>query len=144
MAQTLTPAQIAEKHARRTIAANQDLIAGVGSVTVSPAEQAVKKKDKLVQNWNEAVTSGRWERGMKAVTLDDWKKAMIEKGAPRVAVGIQNARPKIEAFFAELIPFQNDLSAKIASMPDLTLEDSIARATAQIRGMATFRKGKGR
>lgn len=139
---TLSPQQVAEKHARRTIAASQDLIAGVNGVTVSPTEQAAKKQDKLVQNWTEAVQSGKWARGLRSVSLDDWKRAMIEKGAPRVAAGINGARSKIEAFFAELLPYQNDLSSKIAQMPDLTLEDSIARMTAQVRGMSNFRKGK--
>ena len=144
MANNLSPSAIAEKHARRTIGASQDLIAGVNSVTVSPTEQAAKKQDKLIQNWTDAVQSGKWARGLRAVSLDDWKKAMIEKGAPRVAAGIANSRAKIEAFFAELLPYQADLSAKISQMPDLTLEDSIARMTAQVRGMSNFRKGKNR
>ena len=140
----LSPQQIAEKHARRTIAASQDMIAGINNVTVSPTELAAKKQDKLIQNWTESVQSGKWARGLRAVKLEDWKRAMTEKGVPRVAAGINGAREKTEAFFAELLPFQADLSSKIALMPDLTLEDSIARMTAQVRGMASFRKGKNR
>jgi hypothetical protein len=140
----LTPAQIAEKHIRRTTAATQDMINGVQNVTVSPTEQAAKKQDKLIQNWTESIQSGKWARGLRAVSLEDWKKAMTEKGAPRVAAGLNNARGKLEAFYAELLPFQADLQAKIQAMPDLTLEDSIARMTAQVRGMANFRKGKTR
>lgn len=139
-----TPQELAEKHARRTTAAVQDMIKGVDNVTTSPTEQAASKKDKLVARWNESINSGKWERGLRAVSLDQWKTSMKEKGAQRVAAGIAGAKDKMVAFYAELIPFQSDLSAKIASMPDLTLEDSIARATAQIRGMANFRKGKTR
>lgn len=140
----LTPQQVAEKHARRTTAAVQDMIEGVRNVTTSPTEQAASKKDKLVARWNESINSGKWERGLRAVSLDQWKTSMIEKGAQRVAAGVAGAKGKIEAFYAELLPYQNDLSVKIASMPDLTLEDAIARANAQIRGMAAFRKGKNR
>lgn len=139
-----TPQELAEKHARRTTAAVPDMIKGVEAVQVSPTNQAADKKDKLVARWNEAINSGKWERGLRNVSLDQWKTSMKEKGANRVAAGIAGAKDKMVAFYAELIPFQSDLSAKIASMPDLTLEDSIARATAQIRGMSTFRKGKTR
>jgi len=139
-----TPQELAEKHARRTTAAVQDMIKGVDNVTTSPTEQAASKKDKLIARWNESVNSGKWERGLRAVSLDQWKTSMKEKGAQRVAAGIAGAKDKMISFYAELIPFQADLSAKISSMPDLTLEDSIARATAQIRGMANFRKGKSR
>lgn len=142
MAKNLTPQQVAEKHGRRTKAAIQDMAEGVRNVTEAPAIKAVAKQDKLINNWNESITSGRWAQRMKTVTLDDWKKAMLEKGLNRVSAGIDASQGKMEAFYAELLPYQNDLSRKIANMPDLTLEDSIQRATTFIRGMANFRKGR--
>jgi len=141
MAKQLSPQAVAEKHARRTTAAVQDMIEGVKNVTVAPTMQAAQKQDKLVARWNEAIQSGKWKRGLEAVSLESWKSSMIDKGAQRVAAGINGAKDKMIAFYSELLPFQADLSAKISQMPDLTLEDSIARANAQIRGMANFRKG---
>lgn len=138
----LSPSQVAEKHARRTKGAVQDMVQGVQNVTVNPAAQAITKKNKMVQNFNEAMNSGKWERGLKRVTLEGWKESMINKGAGRVAAGIDSALPKTEAFFAELLPFQEDLSKKVSTLPDLTLEDSIQRATTWIRGMSNFRKSK--
>jgi hypothetical protein len=140
MASRLTPQEAAEKHARRTKAGTQDMARGVANVAVNPAAQAISKKAKLVNNWNEAMNSGKWERGMKTVTLDSWKEAMINKGVPRVAAGIDASLPKTTQFFAELLPFQNDLSKKIENLPDLTIEDSINRAATWIRGMGNFRK----
>jgi hypothetical protein len=49
---------------------------------------------------------------------------------------------KTTAFFSELLPFQADLSKKIETLPDLTIEDSINRASTWIRGMSNFRKAK--
>jgi len=141
MASRLSPAEIAEKHARRTKGAVQDMIKGVDNVTVAPGQLAGKKEAKLIQNWNESVTSGRWKRGVEKVSLEEWKASMKDKGAQRVAAGIDAARGKVEAFYAELLPFQADLSAKVAGMPDLTIEDSIQRASTWIRGMGNFRKG---
>lgn len=140
MAKNQTPQSVAEKYVRRTTGAVQDMVNGVNAVTVSPTVKAVEKKDKLTQNWNAAMTSGKWERGMKRVTLDDWKKSMIEKGAPRVAAGVQAAAGKMTDFFAELIPFQDAAKAEIERMSDLTLEDSIQRMNAWTRKMASFKR----
>ena len=143
MAKNLSPQQIAEKHNRRTKAANQDMIAGVQNVTENPAEKAVQKKDKLVNNWNAAMQDGKWERGMKRVTLEGWQKSMVEKGAGRVAAGLDASMAKTEQFFSELIPFQSDLQSKVGKMPDLTIDDSIARSAEWIRGMSKFRRSRG-
>lgn len=140
MAKVLTPAQVAEKHARRTKASLEDLRAGVESVTQAPGQKAAAKQNKLVQNWNEAITSGRWAKNTAAVTLDEWKSKMIDKGLSRVGPGLDAAQAKVEAFYAELLPFQQSLSSKVSAMPDLTIEDSVARSSEWIRGMAKFRK----
>ena len=140
--QVMTPQQIAEKHNRRTKAAVQDLIAGVNNVETNPAQQAIKKKAKLLQNWNDAMQSGKWERGMGRVTLEGWKASMIDKGAGRISAGLDASMGKTTEFFAELIPFQNDLSKKVDALPDLTIEDSINRAATWIRGMGNFRKAR--
>jgi hypothetical protein len=140
MAKNLTPDQIAEKYERRAIAGVQDMIRGVNQVTEAPTKKAVAKKDKLVNNWNNAIQSGKWERGMNRVTLDDWKASMVNKGAPRVAAGVQGARGKMVEFYGELLPYQAQMQSDLAKMPDLTLEDSIARASFAIRRMSEFRK----
>jgi hypothetical protein len=130
----------AEKWVRRTQAANQDMVNGVNAVTVNPAQQAIAKEQKLLNNITESITSGKWRRGMQAVTLESWKQAMIQKGAPRVSQGVQSAQGKYEAFQAELIPYQDQLQSKLANMPDLTLEDSINRAVTWMRGMSSFKR----
>ena len=142
MAKSLTPEQIAEKQMRRTKAATQDMVAGVNNVTVAPGKQAVAKKQKAIQNWNDAMNSGKWEKGLNRVSLEDWKKSMIEKGVGRVSAGVDASKDKLVSFYSELLPFQADLSKKIENLPDLTVEDSIQRSATWIRGMANFRKNK--
>lgn len=140
MAGSKDPKAIAEKFVRRTQAANQDMIAGVQAVTTNPAQQAIAKEQKLVTNWNEAIQSGAWRRGMQSVTLESWKEAMIKKGAPRVAAGVQAAQSTMEQFYAELLPYQDALNAKLAGMNDLTLEDNIQKAVEWMRGMSKFKR----
>jgi hypothetical protein len=116
------------------------MVKGVLAVTEAPGAKAAKKSDKMLANLTAAVQSGRWAKRVGAVSLSDWQNAMTTKGATRLAAGIEAGKGKMEAFAAELLPFQDDLSKKIAQMPDLTLEDSIARATQWMRGMSTFKK----
>lgn len=134
----LTPSEYREKHARRTKAAVEDMKKGVARVTEAPGAAAAAKEDKMRQKLNEALDSGKWKRNVAAVPLEEWKSKMINKGAARVAAGIDEAGPKVEKFGEQLISHQNSLLGKIDGMPDLTLEDSVSRATEWIRGMAKF------
>lgn len=131
---------VSEKWARRAAGATQDMINGVNSVTVNPAQQAAAKEQKMITNLTQSVQSGKWRRGLARVTLEDWKRSMIEKGASRVASGVQNAQPKMESFMSELLPYQEQLQSKLAGMPDLTLEDNINRAVTFMRGMSQFKR----
>ena len=138
----LTPAEYQEKHARRLKGATEDMRLGVEKVTESPTAKAAEKKDKMRANLNKALDSGKWERGLKRVSLEDWKRQMTEKGIGRVAAGIDGAAAKVTAFASELLPYQDTLKAGIKKMADITLEDNINRMTTFIRGMAKFqRKG---
>lgn len=136
----LTPEEFATKHARRLQAALPDVRAGIERVTVSPTSQAAAKQDKMLQNLTRAVTDGKWRRGLERVTLEDWKSAAINKGVPRIAAGIDAAHGKQVEFATKLFAHLNPLMTKIHAMPDLTIEDSIARSTAMIRGMAEFKR----
>ena len=136
----LTPQEFAEKHARRLKGATEDIRKGVAKVTESPTAKAAAKSDKMLANITAAVTSGKWADRLRAVTLEEWQEKMITKGVPRIAAGIDAARGKVEEFYAQMAPFQDTLQRKIDAMPDMTIEDSIARATEWMRGMAKFSK----
>jgi len=111
-------------------------------VTTSPTAQAANKKDKMRSNINASIDSGKWERGLRRVSLEEWKSKMTNKGLGRVATGIDEAAPKVRAFAAEVLPFIDSLQATVQKLPDTTLEDNINRMTTFVRGMAKFqRKG---
>lgn len=134
----LTPEEFAEKHARNLKASVPDIRAGVTRVTESPTAKAAAKQDKMLANLTEAVSSGKWAAGLRRVTLEEWKEKTLAKGIVRIAAGIDAAHDKVVAFATDLIAFENTLMSRVGAMPDLTLEDSIARATEWIRGMAGF------
>lgn len=136
----LTPAEFREKHARRLKGAIEDMRSGVSRVTVAPTQQAASKKEKFRAGIQSAIDSGKWEAGLKRVSLEEWKMKMLDKGLGRVAAGIDSAAEKVEAFAADLNAHQDRLKSEIASMPDISLEDNINRMTAWVRGMSKMKR----
>jgi len=129
-----------EKHARRLKASVPDIQKGVEGVTNSPTEAAAAKADKMLANLTASVQSGKWAQNLKRVSLSDWKEKMIVKGIPRISAGIDGAKAKTIAFAEDLLPHVDEGVRKIAGMPDLSIEDSIARAGAFIRHMSELKR----
>jgi len=136
----LTAVEFQEKHARRTKAATEDVRKGIDRVTENPCEKAAAKKDKMLTNLTAAVSSGKWERGLKRVSLEEWKKKARDIGVNRIAAGIDGAKAKTIAFAEELLPHIDRGQAKIASMPDVTLDDNINRMVAFVRHMGEMKR----
>lgn len=136
----VTPQQFREKHAANLKASLQYMRDGVNRVTEAPGVKAAAAQAKMRQNLIDAIDTGKWARRVESVTLAEWKTAMIDKGVGRVAAGIDGSAAKVEAFARDLIDHENALMGQVETMPDVTLEDSIQRATTWIRGMAEFRR----
>jgi hypothetical protein len=136
----MTPQEFQEKQARRLKGSIEDIRSGIQRVTESPTAKAAKKADKMVANLTAAVNSGKWAARLNSVTLEEWKQKAIDKGLSRIASGIDGAKAKVEAFAAQLLPFEANLQESINKLPDLTLEDSVNRATSWIRGMSKFQR----
>jgi len=136
----LTAAEFQDKHARRLKAATEDMRRGIDRVTENPCEKAAAKQDKMLTNLTASVTNGKWAAGLKRVSLEDWKKKARDIGVNRVAAGIDGAKDKTIAFAEQLLPHIDREKAKIAAMPDVTLDDNINRMTSFIRGMAGFKR----
>ncbi len=136
----LTAAEVQEKHARRLKGSTEDIRRGIDRVTESPTLKAAAKKDKMLANLTESVNNGKWEAGLKRVTLEEWKKKARDKGVNRIAAGIDDAKEKTTAFFEKLLPHVDKGQEKIKNMPDITLDDNIGRMTEFVRHMATFKR----
>lgn len=134
----VTPEEGAAKLIQRAKAAAPFIAAQVAKVTVAPTESAVAAIPKMQTNFNSAVASGKVERGLRRVSLSDWKSAMIEKGVPRISQGLDQAQSKIVAFNREFYPHLERVQAEIAAMPSTTLEDNIQRMVHNVRRNAEF------
>lgn len=132
------PAAVAQKWASNLGAATQSITDGVNAVSTAPGAAAARQKQAWVQRTT--ASADKWAARVSAVTLEDWRSATITKGIPRVASGAQQAQPKMQQFMQEFLPHVERVAQQVRAMPKLSLEDSIARATAQIRGNAQFRR----
>lgn len=133
---TITPTEAADKQARNLKNSIPDIRRGVEAVTESPMEKAARNPEKWLSGMQQSA--GKWARNTAKVSLADWKGSMLGKGVNRIAEGIDNAHGKVVSFYDKLFPFEEALKTEIDKMPDTTIEDSVARASAWIRGMSKF------
>ena len=136
----LTPQQAQAKHAARLKAAQTDMADGVRRVTEAPGIKAAAAADKMRANLVAKIDDGTWGRRVSGVTLGEWQEKMLTKGVPRVAAGIDAAAAKVTEFYTQLFDHENTVMAEVERLPDVTLEDSIVRATTWIRRMAEFER----
>jgi hypothetical protein len=136
----ITAEEYQEKQARRLKGSLDDIRSGIAKVTESPTAKAALKKDKMLANLTESVNSGRWASRLNAVTVEQWKDKALTKGVDRIPAGIDGAKDKVIAFAQQLLPYEGTLQVQVNAMPDTTLEDSISRATAWMRGMSKFHR----
>lgn len=122
--------------ANRLQAAQSEIQAGVGRVTEAPGARAAAQADV----WLARVQQSRakWIRNTSAVTLQQWQRAMVEKGIPRVGPGAQAAVPKMTQFFQQFLPFVEQGAETVRRMPKASLQDGINRAVAMINHNAGF------
>lgn len=137
----VTPQEFASDWSTRIGQSIPKIERGIRNVTTSPTQKAKAKKQKLLNNFTNAVNSGKWERGLDRVSLSDWQTAAITKGLSRIGQGAQAAQSKVEAFATKLLAYQDGLKAKLDAMPDLTLQDNINRMTYYITEMSKFKNG---
>ena len=133
------PKIIARKQVDRLKGATAAMEEGVKNVTRNPAEEAIKKKDKMRANILRAIDNGTWEAGLRSVTLEGWKQDMLTRGIPRVGEGAEQSIGKIEEFHTQQQAYLESYLPNLRAMPDLTLQDNINRAVANIQAMSKFR-----
>jgi len=138
----LSASEIAEKWRRHAEGAVDDYKKGIQNVSESPTEKASRKKEKMRANLLKAIDEGKWEKGLRAVSLEDWKNSAIVKGSANYGTGVRASESKMADYMSEVLPHIESGQRMIETMPDITLEDSKARAVAWIDHMAKFKRAK--
>jgi hypothetical protein len=135
-----TPQAAADRWANGMANSVEKIKTGVNAVTVAPTQRAAQRLDAYLAGVQRALQSGKMQAALERVTLQDWQRAMNEKGANRVAGGAMAAKGKFQSFMSEFLPFVEQAKRELESMPRGDLEQNIARANAMMRKLATFKR----
>lgn len=141
MAKRISVAEAVQRWSERGAASGDRVTAGVNAVTESPMEKAAARKDAWMEGVRRAFNSGKYENNLRAVSLNDWKQAMLKKGVPNMQNGYQQGKAKFQRFMTEWLPYAQQISENVKVMPKGTLQQGIDRAVAAIRMAAEFRRG---
>jgi len=119
-----------KKQIARVSVALDDYKAGVQAVTEAPTAKAAEKRDKWLANIQ--AKADFWERRLRAVSLDEWKKDTLEK-ADRFSDGVAKAEDKIRRFVAAWQPILAEIQRAVRAMPDRTDADRERRMLENLR-----------
>lgn len=140
-----TPAESAEKWARRMGQAGPDYTAGINRVTEAPGVAASRNVAGYQNGVMEAITNGKWAANTAAVPLEEWRNAALTKGAQRLTAGAAAAVGKVQAAHERIGPMLDRAAGKIANMSRATTADRIQRMVAHAQEMnAAAQANRGR
>jgi hypothetical protein len=139
MAKAITPDEVMKKWAENGANSQAVVRAGVNAVTESPTAKAAARVDAWVQGVQRAKE--KFVNACNAVSLNDWKQAMLGKGLQNMQTGYNDAgsQRKYLQFMRSFLPYVRSGAAQVRQMPKGTLADSIKRAEFMIRWNADYR-----
>ncbi len=112
---------------------------GAQRVTESPGAKAAAAVDLWQQNVSSARAREKYVANVGAMSTEQWRTALMDKGIPRIAAGATAAQSKMQAFQQDFFPF---LQGVVNSLPPRgDLEQNLARANALARGLSGYRRG---
>jgi hypothetical protein len=134
----MSPSEHATLWAQRFGGSAEKYKQGIAKVQGNPAQKAIAAQDRLLSNFTESVTSGRWANGLSKVTEAGWKAAATEKGAPALATAARVAQEKVARAEAVMGPIRDGI---VSSLPARGgIEENLERARQMAMKMHEARK----
>lgn len=131
-------AKLAEKWKRNLQGAAQTMRDGVRDMKVNPMEEAIKAKDLMRERLLAAIDSGKWEAGLRAVSVKDWKDMMTEFGISRAVEAAAKKQDKVEEFLKEWLPVAEAISIRAKDMPSGTEQDALEKVRMMMQMSKAF------
>lgn len=120
--------------------AQQKYVEGVRNTSKDPIAAAVNAQQALLQNFQAAVTSGRWARNLQQVGKAGWQQASEAKSA-NYGVGIAAGEQAYQDAMQTWLPRINQAAAAVQQMPSGTLAANLARANAFATALYNAKRG---
>ena len=120
----------AKKQVERASAAADDWLEGVTRPKKNPIDAAIKAADKYKDRLQEAIKTGKWEKAMEKVDIDEMYRIIEAVGASGYRAGVEARKEKIERVVKELQPMVRAIAETIDKMPQATDADREKRLLA--------------
>lgn len=92
------------KWARNLGGAAQSYTEGINSFAGNPMQLAAQQADKALQNYTEAIGSGRWSAKLGSMSREQWAGPAVKVGAQRLVSGVAKGTPKMQAALTKFAP----------------------------------------
>ena len=139
MARAMSGSEGAAKWVKNTLANKESARKGAEGVKEAPTKAAARNIDGYLSGVQDAVSSGRFQRSLEAVTLEDWKAAYLDKGLKNLDNGVKAAESKMARFLDKYLPYIQAKSDTIKRMPNSTRADKMARIEANLDALDQFK-----
>lgn len=134
----LSPQEVAALWQQRMAGAGDKYKQGVSKVQENPAQSAIAAQDRLLANFTDSVTNGKWANSLSKVTLQQWRQACVEKGAAALAASARLGAEKVLRAEQEMAPIRDAIRS---SLPERgTIEQNLERARMMALRMHEARK----
>lgn len=130
-----TVQQVVDKWFTNTQGASNTYKQRILDTQVNPMALAAQQAEVAKRNYAQAIDSGRWAQALNDTPVNVWKDAASTTGAQRLAALGQAAKNKYAKRMQVLLPAINALAEQVRGMEKGSIEASIARSNAMIRGM---------
>lgn len=144
MARGLTASEVAAKWSKNTKANKDSMKRGVEQVTESPTAKAAQAVDRYAAGCAEAASSGRFAQACRAVSLEDWKQAFLDKGMKNLDNGVNAAESKQAQFYERFLPYIRQASDRIRKMDKGGIDNAMARVRANLEALQNFKNTRTR
>jgi hypothetical protein len=126
---------VADRWANATSTGSQRYLDGVAQTDIDVVGRAIAAKGALVNNFNNAVNNGTWERRLGAVGTQGWKASVAAKGGQAYTNGVTAAKAKFQQRMGLVLQYEAGLQSQIQSMPSGSPAANDARMLAWSNGM---------
>lgn len=111
-------------------AAASRYVEGIRNTDVNPMERASQKAQKAQAGYVDAITSGKWQRGLAAATKEEWVAGATAGGGSAYTAGISAKAGKIARKLGPVLDQTYRVADAVANMPTDTIQQRIAKSQA--------------
>ncbi len=136
-----SPEQIAEKYQRGVAGAGGDYSAGVQNPSRSWSQATQAGEGRWQAGIQQAIQNKSFSRGVSKAGDAKWQANALQKGAQRYQAAAGEAAQEYAKVSGKIMSAAAAAQSAVASMPDETLDQRIARSAAAQRAVSSAWKG---